>query len=132
MADVLYTQEQLERLEGNENILQDVVKKTHEKFMRTSDNRDARVLIEAVTATNESIHKQASNKAKMEAIKSNDETKDLVGSLLLELSSNKNITVNINRNVTNDENVIIPLDIVDGETFIGPGNLELEDIKSDE
>lgn len=132
MAEVLYTDKQIERLEENENILSNVVKITNEKFTREKNNKDARLLIEAINASNESIHKQAANKAKMEAIKSNDETKDLVGSLLLELSSNKNITVNLNRNVINDDNVIIPLDIVEGETFIGPGNLELEDIKSED
>lgn len=132
MAGVLYTDEQLNRLTENENILSDVVKTTHEKFTRNKDNRDARLLIEAINASNESIHKQASNKAKMEQIKSNDETKDLVADMLMAITTQSTLhRITDHRDII-DTQIILPMDIVEGEIFIGPGNLELEDVKGDD
>lgn len=132
MAGALYSDEHLEQLNKNNDILADIIKTTHSKYVRNSDNRDARLLIEAVNSSNESIHKQAANVAKMESIKSNDETKDMVAAMLFEMS-NKMVKLEVQdfTKITNN-NIVLPVDVVEGELFIGPGNLELEDIKEKE
>lgn len=132
MAGALYSDEHLEQLNKNNDILADIIKTTHSKYVRNSDNRDARLLIEAVNSSNESIHKQAANVAKMESIKSNDETKDMVAAMLFEMS-NKMVKLEVQdfSKITNN-NIVLPVDVVEGELFIGPGNLELEDIKEKE
>lgn len=132
MAGALYSDEHLEQLNKNNEILADIIKTTHSKYVRNSDNRDARLLIEAVNSSNESIHKQAANVAKMESIKSNDETKDMVAAMLFEMS-NKMVKLEVQdfTKITNN-NIVLPVDVVEGELFIGPGNLELEDIKEKE
>lgn len=132
MAGVLYTDQQLEQLEKNSDVLSDIIKKTHEKFTRNSDNRDARLLIEAVNSSNESIHKQAANNAKMEAVKSNDETKDMVAAMLYELATKNSNNTHTDFKQITDTSIIVPVDFVEGELFIGSGSLELDDIKEQE
>lgn len=128
---VLYTDKQLETIEKNNDILSDIVKVTHEKFSRNKDNRDARLLIEAINSSNESIHKHAANVAKMEQAKNNDDTLDMVAGLLMQLSSKSSI-LPIQKIDTLNTNIIIPSDIVDGELFIGSGSLEITDLKKEE
>ena len=133
MAGALYTDKHLEQLDKNNDILVDIIKTTHSKYTRNSDNRDARLLIEAVNSSNESIHKQAANIAKMEAIKSNDETKDIVASLLFQLAtSTSNLKIQDHNKMLENTNIILPVDMVEGELFIGSGSLELDDIKEKE
>lgn len=132
MTGALYSDEHLEQLNKNNDILADIIKTTHSKYVRNSDNRDARLLIEAVNSSNESIHKQAANVAKMEAVKSNDETKDLVAAMLFELATNSKNLEHTNFNTITNTNITVPVDFVEGELFIGAGNLELEDIKENE
>lgn len=133
MAGALYTDKHLEQLDKNNDILVDIIKTTHGKYTRSSDNRDARLLIEAVNSSNESIHKQAANIAKMEAIKSNDETKDIVASLLFQLAtSTSNLKIQDHNKMLENTNIILPVDMVEGELFIGSGSLELDDIKEKE
>ncbi len=133
MAGALYTDKHLEQLDKNNDILVDIIKTTHGKYTRSSDNRDARLLIEAVNSSNESIHKQAANIAKMEAIKSNDETKDIVASLLFQLAtSTSNLKIQDHNKMLEHTNIILPVDMVEGELFIGSGSLELDDIKEKE
>lgn len=128
---VLYTEKQLETIENNNSILNDIVNVTHGKFKKGNDNRDARLLIEAINSSNESIHKHAANVAKMEQAKSNEDTLDMVAGILLQLSSKSSKhavhTVNLE-----DTNIFVPQDIVDGELFIGSGSLEITDLKKDE
>ena len=109
-----------------------LIKKTHEKFTRNSDNRDARLLIEAVNSSNESIHKHAANIAKMEAVKSNDETKDMVAAMLFELATKNNNNSHTDFKQITDTSIKIPDELVEGELFIGSGTLELDDIKEQE
>lgn len=133
MAGALYSDEHLDQLNKNNDILADIIKTTHSKYTRNSDNRDARLLIEAVNSSNESIHKQAANIAKMEAIKSNDETKDIVASLLFQLAtSTSNLKIQDHNKMLENTNIILPVDMVEGELFIGSGSLELDDIKEKE
>lgn len=133
MAGALYTDKHLEQLDKNNDILVDIIKTTHGKYTRSSDNKDARLLIEAVNSSNESIHKQAANIAKMEAIKSNDETKDIVASLLFQLAtSTSNLKIQDHNKMLENTNIILPVDMVEGELFIGSGSLELDDIKEKE
>lgn len=133
MAGALYSDEHLDQLNKNNGILADIIKTTHSKYTRNSDNRDARLLIEAVNSSNESIHKQAANIAKMEAIKSNDETKDIVASLLFQLAtSTSNLKIQDHNKMLENTNIILPVDMVEGELFIGSGSLELDDIKEKE
>lgn len=132
MAGAMYNEKDLEQLDKNTEILADIIKTTHGKFSRGQDNRDARVLIEAINSSNESIHKKAANIAKMEAVKSNDETKDMVAAMLYELA-NKNINnAHTDFKQITDTAIIVPVDFVEGELFIGSGSLELDDIKERE
>ena len=133
MAGALYSDEHLDQLNKNNDILVDIIKTTHGKYTRSSDNKDARLLIEAVNSSNESIHKQAANIAKMEAIKSNDETKDIVASLLFQLAtSTSNLKIQDHNKMLENTNIVLPVDVVEGELFIGSGSLELDDIKERE
>lgn len=132
MAGAMYNEKDLEQLDKNTEILADIIKTTHGKFSRGQDNRDARVLIEAINSSNESIHKKAANIAKMEAVKSNDETKDMVAAMLYELANKNTNNAHTDFKQITDTAIIVPVDFVEGELFIGSGSLELDDIKERE
>ena len=132
MTGAMYNEKDLEQLDKNTEILADIIKTTHGKFSRGQDNRDARVLIEAINSSNESIHKKAANIAKMEAVKSNDETKDMVAAMLYELANKNTNNAHTDFKQITDTAIIVPVDFVEGELFIGSGSLELDDIKERE
>lgn len=132
MAGAMYNDKDLEQLDKNTEILADIIKTTHGKFTRGQDNRDARVLIEAINSSNESIHKKAANIAKMEAVKSNDETKDMVAAMLYQLATKSADNIHNDFKHITDTSIIVPVDFVAGELFIGSGSLELDDIKEQE
>ncbi len=125
----IYTDDQVNKLEKYENILDKMVDGLSSQYDKTKDPRTARLLLETVTTSTESIHKTASNKLKLEANKGNDDVKILVATMLKEIADkNKNpvFTVSMEDKFIDIE---VPIDIVDGEAEIGVGFMSLEDLK---
>ena len=125
----IYTDAQVNKLEKYENILDKMVDGLNNHYEKTKDPRTARLLLETVTTSTESIHKTASNKLKLEANKGNDDVKILVATMLKEIADkNKNpgFTVSMEDKFIDIE---VPIDIVDGEAEIGVGFMSLEDLK---
>lgn len=132
MADNIYTDSQLNKLEKYENILDSMVDTLSADYNKNKDSRTARLLLETITTSTESIHKGASNKIKSEANKANEGAVALVTQLLAQLSDNDK---NPHRKIRTDDDIEemailieVPKDIVAGESEIGQGWLSLEDL----
>ena len=132
MAENIYTDSQVNKLEKYENILDNMVDVLSADYNKNKDNRTARLLLETITTSTESIHKGASNKIKSEANKANEGAVALVTQLLAEMSDNSK---NPHRKIRTDDDleeltilIVVPNDIVKGEGEIGQGWLSLEDL----
>lgn len=134
--DSIYTDQQQEKLDKYENILDSLVDTLDGEVKKdTKKNgfvpgRTVRLLLETVATSTESIHKSAANKLKAEANKSNDDVKIMIAQAFKAMATRQEALPDVTDSDRTEmfEKIDIPADMVNEETKIGTGSLSMSDL----